>query len=195
FLLTYPRPAAQRAAKFRWPSRSAFPGGPYIQRCCQKKRAVRHGLVTGSTASEETIAQNFSKIKSYESAQHFAAAQWGDDVFAGRPCGYQQPVYSLCHASRAACPLAGGAQSPPPGASEKYLASLPSSPSFSLASGSGSRRSVRLGHIEAYLVLSASHSSSPDSVSGLMASAGHSGSHTPQSIHSSGWITSMFSPS
>src|SRR5690349_20670127 len=66
-------------------------------------------------------------------------------------------------------------QSPSPGASEKYFSSLPSSPSFSLASGSGSRRSVRLGQIEAYLVLRASHSSSPLSVSGLIASAGHSG--------------------
>jgi hypothetical protein len=35
----------------------------------------------------------------------------------------------------------------------------------------------------------------PGSVSGLIASIGHSGSHTPQSMHSSGWITSMFSPS
>jgi hypothetical protein len=36
---------------------------------------------------------------------------------------------------------------------------------------------------------------SPGSVSGTIAWAGHSGSHTPQSMHSSGWITSMFSPS
>jgi hypothetical protein len=33
------------------------------------------------------------------------------------------------------------------------------------------------------------------SVSALIASYGHSGSQTPQSMHSSGWITSMFSPS
>ena len=32
-------------------------------------------------------------------------------------------------------------------------------------------------------------------VSGLIASTGHSGTHTPQSMHSSGWMTSMFSPS
>ena len=35
----------------------------------------------------------------------------------------------------------------------------------------------------------------PGSVSGLIASTGHSGSQTPQSMHSSRWITSMFSPS
>jgi hypothetical protein len=35
----------------------------------------------------------------------------------------------------------------------------------------------------------------PGAVSGLIAPAGHSGSHTPQSIHSVGLITSMFSPS
>ena len=32
-------------------------------------------------------------------------------------------------------------------------------------------------------------------LSGLIASTGHSGSQTPQSMHSSGWMTSMFSPS
>src|SRR6516225_7145811 len=37
--------------------------------------------------------------------------------------------------------------------------------------------------------------SSPGSVSGLIASTGHSGTQTPQSMHSSGWMTSMFSPS
>ena len=36
---------------------------------------------------------------------------------------------------------------------------------------------------------------SPSDYQSLIASAGHSGSHTPQSMHSSGWITSMFSPS
>jgi len=36
-----------------------------------------------------------------------------------------------------------------------------------------------------------SHFSRPGSVSGLIASTGHSGSQTPQSIHSSGWITSL----
>ena len=32
-------------------------------------------------------------------------------------------------------------------------------------------------------------------IGGLIASAGHSGSHTPQSMHSSGWMTNMLSPS
>ena len=46
-----------------------------------------------------------------------------------------------------------------------------------------------------YCRLSSIHFSKLGSVSGLMASAGHSGSQTPQSMHSSGWMTSMFSPS
>src|SRR5579875_2222772 len=46
-----------------------------------------------------------------------------------------------------------------------------------------------------YSRLISSHLPTPPSVSGLIASAGHSGSHTPQSMHSSGWMTSMFSPS
>ena len=78
---------------------------------------------------------------------------------------------------------------------EKYFSNFPSTPSISLASGGGSRFSVMLGQAEAYFELSSSHLSRPGSVSGLIASAGHSGSHTPQSIHSSGWMTSMFSPS
>ena len=54
---------------------------------------------------------------------------------------------------------------------------------------------VMLGQLEAYWPLSWSQLSRPGSVSGLIASAGHSGSQTPQSMHSSGWMTSMFSPS
>src|SRR5690349_11868663 len=97
-------------------------------------------------------------------------------------------------------PILGGdsawkLQSPSPGASEKYFSNLPSTPSNSLASGGGSRFSVMLGQAAAYLALISSHLSNPPSVSGLIASAGHSGSHTPQSMHSSGWMTSMFSPS
>src|SRR5215475_12094275 len=86
-------------------------------------------------------------------------------------------------------------QSPAPGFEEKYFSNLPSTPSNSFASGGKSFFWVMLGQALAYSVLSASHFSRPGSVSGLMASAGHSGSHTPQSIHSSGWMTSMFSPS
>src|SRR5947209_16649615 len=86
-------------------------------------------------------------------------------------------------------------QSPVPGAGEKYFSNLPSMPSKSLASGGNSFFWVMFGQTLAYSVLTSSHFSSPGSVSGLIASAGHSGSHTPQSMHSSGWITSMLSPS
>src|SRR5215207_2969572 len=81
-----------------------------------------------------------------------------------------------------------GAQSPWPGLGEKYF-SLSGLPSNSLASSGGSRLTVMLGQVLAYSALRPSHFSSPGSVSGLMASTGHSGSHTPQSIHSSGWMT------
>src|SRR4051794_3685327 len=90
---------------------------------------------------------------------------------------------------------AGSVQSPVPGAGEKYFSNLPSTPSKSLASGGDSFFWVMLGQLLAYSVFTSSHFSSPGSVSGLIASAGHSGSHTPQSMHSSGWITSMLSPS
>src|SRR5579871_3664745 len=88
-----------------------------------------------------------------------------------------------------------GDQSPLPGFGEKYFSNLPSLPSKSLASAGDSFFWVIFGHDLAYSVFTSSHFSRPGSVSGLMASAGHSGSHTPQSMHSSGWITSMFSPS
>ena len=48
---------------------------------------------------------------------------------------------------------------------------------------------------EKYFLLISNHCSLPGSVSALMASTGHSGSQTPQSIHSSGLITSIFFPS
>src|SRR5882757_6414623 len=86
-------------------------------------------------------------------------------------------------------------QSPVPGSLEKYFSNLPSMPSKSFASGGWSFFWVMLGQLLAYSVFTSSHFSRPGSVSGLMASAGHSGSHTPQSMHSSGWITSMLSPS
>src|SRR6185437_15548192 len=86
-------------------------------------------------------------------------------------------------------------QSPVPGFAEKNFSNLPAWPSKSLASAGDSFFWVIFGQDFAYSALTSSHFSSPGSVSGLIASAGHSGSHTPQSIHSSGWITSMFSPS
>src|SRR6185369_2337160 len=70
-------------------------------------------------------------------------------------------------------------QSPLPGAGEKYFSNLPSMPSNSLASAGCSFFWVMLGQLLAYSVLTSSHFSSPGSVSGLIASAGHSGSQTP----------------
>src|SRR5215472_8516407 len=85
-------------------------------------------------------------------------------------------------------------QSPAPGFGEKYC-SLSGFPSHSLESAGGAFLAVIFGQIFAYFAFSDNHSSSPGSVSGFMASTGHSGTQTPQSMHSSGWITSMFSPS
>src|ERR1035437_5338109 len=51
------------------------------------------------------------------------------------------------------------------------------------------------GQTEAYSPFNLTQLSRPGWVSGKMASAGHSGSQTPQSMHSSGWMTSMLSPS
>ena len=78
---------------------------------------------------------------------------------------------------------------------EKYFSNLPSSPLCSSASGGLSFLRVMFGHCAEKLVFTSSHFSSPLSVSGRIASAGHSGSHTPQSMHSLGLMTSMFSPS
>jgi len=67
--------------------------------------------------------------------------------------------------------------------------------SQALPPAGGSFLAVILGHIFAKSALSFRNFSSPGSVSGLIASIGHSGSQTPQSMHSSGWMTSMFAPS
>ena len=82
-----------------------------------------------------------------------------------------------------------------PGFDEKCPSNLLATPSHSLASAGGSFLAVIFGHDLAYSALTVSHFSTPGSVSGLIASTGHSGSQTPQSMHSSGWMTSMFSPS
>src|SRR3546814_9733831 len=72
-----------------------------------------------------------------------------------------------------------------PGSGEKYFSNLPSSPLCSSASsGVWSFLRDTLGHCAEKVLLSSSHFSSPLSVSGRIASAGHSGSHTPQSMHS-----------
>src|SRR5438094_4567556 len=85
-------------------------------------------------------------------------------------------------------------QSPEPGFGEKYW-NLSAFPSHSFQSGGGAFLTAIFGQIFAYSAFSDSHFSSPGSVSALMASTGHSGSQMPQSMHSSGWITSIFSPS
>src|SRR5215467_7503187 len=85
-------------------------------------------------------------------------------------------------------------QSPVPGFGEKYW-SLSGFPSHSLESAGGAFLTLIFGQIFAYFAFSDNHFSSPGSVSGFMASTGHSGTQTLQSMHSSGWITSMFSPS
>src|SRR5579875_27322 len=72
---------------------------------------------------------------------------------------------------------------------------FPGLPFHSSASGGTSPLRVILGQVAEYSRLISSHLPTSPSVSGLIASAGHSGSHTPQSMHSSGWMTSMFSPS
>src|SRR6516162_4900195 len=77
-------------------------------------------------------------------------------------------------------------QSPVPGFGKKNFSNLPLTPSNSLASAGGSFLAVILGHCLANSALIFSHCSTPGSVSGLIASTGHSGSHTPQSMHSSG---------
>src|SRR5579863_4281640 len=77
-------------------------------------------------------------------------------------------------------------QSPEPGSAEKYSLNLFARPSNSLASGGGSLLLVIFGQDFAYSALSLSQKAKSGSVSGLIASAGHSGSHTPQSMHSSG---------
>src|ERR1700675_3895167 len=76
-------------------------------------------------------------------------------------------------------------QSPAPGFGEKY-GSLSGFPSHSLESGGGAFLTAIFGQIFAYSAFSDSHFSSPGSVSGLIASTGHSGTQTPQSMLSAG---------
>src|SRR3954447_23819632 len=108
----------------------------------------------------------------------------------GIPAGSVGPVLGPPPTRRGRCPP----QSPTPGFGEKYW-SLSGFPSHSLESGGGAFLTIIFGQIFAYSAFSDSHFSSPGSVSGSIASTGHSGTQTPQSMHSSGWMTSMFSPS
>src|SRR5205814_762822 len=83
----------------------------------------------------------------------------------------------------------------PPPLGLKYFSYLSAASLNSSASVGGGFFRVMLGQAAANSRLSSSHRSAGGSLSGMMASTGHSGSHTPQSMHSSGWITNMFSPS
>src|ERR1700760_4699240 len=88
-------------------------------------------------------------------------------------------VFGLSHAIR----VKRGAnlcQSPLPGFLEKNFSNLPSWPSKSFASGGESFFCVMFGQDFAYSAFTSSHFSRPGSVSGLIASAGHSGSAQPQ---------------
>src|SRR5688572_8810190 len=87
------------------------------------------------------------------------------------------------------------AYSPLPGSGEKCFANLPGTSFQASASGGGVPLRVMLGHLIAYSAFSFSQFSALPSESGMIALGGHSGSHTPQSMHSSGWMTSMLSPS
>src|SRR5688572_11869754 len=85
--------------------------------------------------------------------------------------------------------------SPLPGSSEKTFSNLSGTPFQASASGGAVPLRVMLGHFSEKSALSFNHFSALPSESGTMAAGGHSGSHTPQSMHSSGWMTSMLSPS
>src|SRR6185437_16170874 len=75
------------------------------------------------------------------------------------------------------------------------FSNLSGTPFHASASSGGGPLRVIFGQAEAYWRFISTHFSAAGSLSGTIASAGHSGSQTPQSMHSSGWITSMFSPS
>src|SRR5262245_35626328 len=78
-----------------------------------------------------------------------------------------RPLLRLGPISGPRCPP----QSPAPGFGEKYW-SLSGFPSHSFQSGGGAFLTVIFGQIFAYSAFSDSHFSSPDSVSGLIASTG-----------------------
>lgn len=77
------------------------------------------------------------------------------------------------------------AQSPLPGSRES-ISNLPAFPLNSFASGKGSCFLVKFGQTFDSSALSLSQGPTPFLESGLIAAAGHSGSQTPQSMHSSG---------
>src|ERR1700689_4653609 len=108
---------------------------------------------------------------------------------------FSAKIKALWRAGEAACrnllaivnPASEGCfQSPVPGSDEKCSSNLLGRPSHALASAGGSFLAVIFGHCLANSAFTLNHFSTPVSVSGLIASTGHSGSQTPQSMHSSG---------
>src|SRR5216683_779867 len=126
------------------------------------------------------------------------------DEERGRPSEYSEkpaqsqqikrPLHKLGCRHRAIPPGIAPSQVPP-GFGLKNLSCLSGTSFHSSASAGCGFLRVILGQVAAYSRLSSSQRSAGGSLSGMIASTGHSGSHTPQSMHSSGWITSMFSPS
>ena len=92
------------------------------------------------------------------------------------------PVARPAHSS--ASPSAN--QSPSPGSGLKCFSYLPGASTNSSASAGGSRLRVMFGQIAAKRLFNSSQGVASASVSGRIALTGHSGSHTPQSMHSSG---------
>ena len=84
---------------------------------------------------------------------------------------------------------------PLPGLSLNCFANLSGTPFQASASAGAVPLRVMLGHLSEKSVFSFSQRSARLSESGMIAFGGHYGSHTPQSMHSSGWMTSMLSPS
>lgn len=101
-------------------------------------------------------------------------------VFTGKCCSAKGSA-----AAQLPIRAANRCQPPSPGAFEN-ISILPSLPSIALASGNGSFLVIMTGQAMEYVRLNSTHFSMSGSVSGRIASAGHSGSHTPQSMHSSG---------
>lgn len=92
------------------------------------------------------------------------------------------PVARPAHSS--ASPSAN--QSPSPGSGLKCFSYLPGASTNSSASAGGSRLRVMFGQIAAKRLFNSSQGVASASVSGRIALTGHSGSQTPQSMHSSG---------
>src|SRR3546814_6956268 len=103
-----------------------------------------------------------------------------------KECNRNKDKKLVCKAMAKRLPSAADDQFPVPCSAEKYFSNLPSSPLWASASAGASPFDVILGHCAENVVFSSIHCSRPLSVSGKIAPAGPSGSHTPQSQHSLG---------